>query len=105
MQARKELGDGFPVTAMQLALAGLPKDPKQLEARPWVGETAGALVEAMGAQRELKDLRGHEDSVSAAGFSPDGARIVSGSDDNTVRVWDAASGKELLVLRGHEGFG
>ncbi len=43
------------------------------------------------------------DPVIAAGFSPDGARIVSGSDDQTVRVWDAASGKELLVLRGHEG--
>ncbi len=27
-QARKELGDGFPVTAMQLALAGLPDNPK-----------------------------------------------------------------------------
>ena len=40
---------------------------------------------------------------SAAAFSPDGARIVSGSDDQTVRVWDAASGAELLVLRGHEG--
>ena len=39
----------------------------------------------------------------AAAFSPDGARIVSGSDDSTVRVWDAASGAELLVLRGHEG--
>ena len=38
----------------------------------------------------------------AAGFSPDGARIVSGSGDDTVRVWDAASGAELLVLRGHE---
>ena len=36
-------------------------------------------------------------------FSPDGARIVSGADDNTVRVWDASSGAELLVLRGHEG--
>ena len=41
-------------------------------------------------------------AVYAAAFSPDGARIVSGSDDNTVRVWDAASGAELLVLRGHE---
>ena len=36
-------------------------------------------------------------------FSPDGARIVSGSDDSTVRVWDAASGDELLVLSGHAG--
>ena len=28
---------------------------------------------------------------------------MSGSEDETVRVWDAASGAELLVLRGHEG--
>ena len=51
---------------------------------------------------ELLVLRGHEGPVHAAAFSPDGARIVSGSDDRTVRVWDAASGAELLVLRGHE---
>jgi WD40 repeat protein len=32
-------------------------------------------------------------AVSAA-FSPDGARIVTASDDRTARIWDAATGKE-----------
>ncbi len=36
-------------------------------------------------------------------MSPDGRRILSGSDDETVRVWDAASGAELACLRGHTG--
>ena len=40
-QARKELRDGFPVTAMQLALAGLPDNPGKPGARPWLGETGG----------------------------------------------------------------
>jgi WD40 repeat protein len=34
-------------------------------------------------------------------FSPDGQRIVTGSDDQTAKVWDSASGKELLTLKGH----
>jgi hypothetical protein len=32
-------------------------------------------------------------------FSPDGRRIVTASQDNTARVWDAVKGQELLVLR------
>ena len=34
-------------------------------------------------------------------FSPDGQRIVTGSEDKTAKVWEAASGKELLTLKGH----
>ena len=38
-------------------------------------------------------------------FSPDGKRIVSGSGDNTVRVWDADTGQPLgEPLTGHTGW-
>ena len=36
-------------------------------------------------------------------FSPDGARVLTGSDDNTARLWDAASGKPIATLSGHTG--
>ena len=53
--------------------------------------------------RTLAVLRGHFIDVNSVSYSPDGQRIVSGSEDHTVRVWDAVSGVELAVLRGHEG--
>jgi hypothetical protein len=49
---------------------------------------------------ELKTLRGHLDAVTSVAFSPDNQRIVTGSGDNTAKVWEAASGKELLTLVG-----
>ena len=33
-------------------------------------------------------------------FSPDGRRIVSGSYDETLKVWDALTGQETLTLNG-----
>jgi WD40 repeat protein len=39
--------------------------------------------------------------VTAVTYSPDGTRMASGSDDTTLKVWDAASGAELATLSGH----
>lgn len=48
-------------------------------------------------------LEGHKGSVNTVAFSPDGAVIASGSDDCTVRLWDAFTGKELHVQK-HDPF-
>ena len=47
-------------------------------------------------------VTGHSRSVSAVAWSPDGSKLVSGSQDETVKVWDVASGLEVCTLRGHE---
>jgi len=38
--------------------------------------------------RELRTFTGHTDIVWSVAFSPDGARALSGSDDDTLKLWD-----------------
>jgi len=49
----------------------------------------------------LQTLQGHAASVSSVAFSHDDKRVASASGDNTVKIWDAASGKCLQTLQGH----
>lgn len=48
-----------------------------------------------------RNLRGHTRKVKSLSFTPDGRRLVSGSWDDTIKVWDVTSGTELLTIRGH----
>ena len=48
-------------------------------------------------------LIGHDDKVTSIAYSPDGTRLVSGSCDKTVRIWNSETGQLLSTLSGHYG--
>jgi WD40 repeat protein len=43
----------------------------------------------------VRTLTGHSSSVLSVAFSPDSTRVVSGSHDKLVKIWDAATGAEV----------
>ena len=49
----------------------------------------------------LVSYSGHADKVRCVAWSLDGVHIVSGSDDKTVQVWEAATGDQLFSYTGH----
>ena len=64
------------------------------------------LAASLAAAQDFPETGGerHEGAVHSIAYSPDGATVLSGGLDKTLRLWDAATGRHIQTLRGHEDF-
>lgn len=127
VETREEI-QKIPLTAATDAVAFTP-DGKSLvtasrDARVRVWQSAGGELDGLLVQRRQpmasgdaagsekiaavlwseRILAGHGERVRNIAVSPDGSRIASAGGDQTVKIWDAETGENLLTLSGHEGF-
>jgi len=104
--AWQNLGGGTgPIAMAPNVLSWAPHDPIIA-----IAEQDHSVV-TWGINTEIGGARGigHTRKVMAVDWSPDGSKVVSGAQDNTVRVWSippmnqsaTLSGTSLLVYRGH----
>jgi WD40 repeat protein len=93
-EAERSLTDNDPLTAMQFL--GFVQEPDQR--KDWMRLTLETLRSA-----PMRHLGGHNGRVMDAAWSPDNAWVVTGSADNTARVWSLKDRKQVKVLVGHRG--
>jgi WD40 repeat protein len=98
-------GHGYGVTAVCFSPDGtrLVSGSGTYVEYPVREEEDALLLWDVASHRSVATLVGHRNVVRAVAFSPGGGRVISGSDDWTVRLFDAVSGVQLGDLIGHRG--
>jgi serine/threonine protein kinase len=85
-----------------------PKHPQEIRSVAF-SPTGEHIASASGFTVRLYDVRGqevrrysgHTGSIKCLAFSPDGKRLITGSDDKTIRLWDVSTGREVQRFNRH----
>jgi WD40 repeat protein/tRNA A-37 threonylcarbamoyl transferase component Bud32 len=91
------LGAVAGLAALGTGIAWLVQPHSQAQSQP----PASTSTTSPRLGTTLYTYKGHTNSVLAVAWSPNGKRIVSGSLDHMVQVWDATTGDHVLPYSGH----
>ncbi len=94
------IADALALARQARELPGYERAAESLEL--WRKLTTVCRRARLGAAWQAREFQGHSGPVNSVTFSIDGSYALSGSGDETLRLWEVATGKCLRVFQGHK---
>jgi tetratricopeptide (TPR) repeat protein len=93
--------------AIKALTQGIPNAAKQPNTAFWLNLAQNAIYDAQQRQETARRepqpslVLFHPNGVRAVAITPDGTRLVTGCEDNNLKLWDLTTGDELFTFKGH----